>query len=493
MPHLFVGDFMATDLQVDRFAHVAALEPHGKEAAQKLTDLHDELSWLGAVDDAEHLQIADDAANLRDFDGLKRFVASGIPLNDVYESQHARVGRIIGWRNATALAPLMLTWLALAAASWAYHVQLQREPERLTDPFLVLWQDRFGMAMPTFAEIAVLSFALLFVVLALTIRAHRREAAANRTIAAVEKMADNALHALGLVLETSGARPPDNAKEWAEAASRILAETQQMIKAAVRDTARLAKDNADVAQSASERLTQLQQHGEELLKGVGKETQEVMLTLQRQSEQATTRVAEEAVRILRQAGEANRQLVEQQMTPLFQGFTTSLAEYRRDQETYSDSAARLAGGTANLATAASGLTDGVGAYTSVARSIDDKLASIGASQSALVGRIDEHSAGISSAAAVLHEVATLISGNMKSDMEALAQNVVRAGESLADTERSLSVTAASLEGTTRAMGTTAADLARAAAAVENAAKAIGAGTAPTRRRGFWSRLFGGRR
>ncbi|MEU8147469.1 hypothetical protein [Nonomuraea sp. NPDC048901] len=475
------------------FAHVAVLEPHGKQAAQKLTELHDELLRQGATGDAEHLRTADEAAQLRDFEGLKRFLATGIPLDEFYERQHGRVGRITGWRNAVALVPLMLTWLALAVASWAYHVQVQADPGRMTDPFLVLWQDRFnGMALPTFAETAVLSFVLLLVVLTLTIWAHRREAVANRTIAVVDKLADDALNVLGLAVDASTARPPDNAKDWAEAASRVLAETQQMIKTAARDTSRLAKNNADMAQSASERLTQLQQHGEEMLKGVGEETRQVMLTLQRQSEQITTRVGEEATQVLKQAGEANRQLVEQQMAPLFEGFKTSLAEYRLDQGTYRNSAAKLAGGAANLATAASGLAGGVDAYTMVARSIDEKLASIDATQIAFAGKIDEHSTGIRSAAAELHDVAKLVTGNMKSDMEALAQNVVNAGTSLAATERSLSATVRSLEAATRAMGTTAANLAAAAAAVEKAARTMSAGSAPAPRRRFWARLFGGR-
>ncbi len=484
---------MVTRSSASTFKHVADLEPHGNQAAQKLTDLHDELSRQGATSDAERLRTADEAARLRDFDGLQRFLASGIPLDELYERQHGRVGRIAGWRNAVALAPLMLTWLALAVASWAYHVQVQADPGRVTDPFLVLWQERFnGMAVPTFAETAVLSFLLLFVVLTLTIWAHRRETAANRTIALVDKLADEVLNALGLAVEAGTMRPPDNAKEWAEAASRVLAETQQMIKTAARDTSRLAKNNADLAQAANERLARLQQHGEEMLKGVGEETRQVMLVLQRQSEQITTRVGEEATQVLKQAGEANRQVVEQQMTPLFEGFKTSLAEYRLDQETYRDSAAKLAAGAAHLSTAASGLSGGVDAYTTVARSIDQKLASLDATQVAFAGKIDEHSTGIRSAAAELHDVAKLITGDMKSDMEALAQNVVKAGVSLAATERSLSATARSLEAATRAMGSTAADLAAAAAAVEMAARTMSAGSAPVRRRRFWARMFGGR-
>ncbi|MFD9942434.1 hypothetical protein ACFWYW_34355 [Nonomuraea sp. NPDC059023] len=483
---------MGAKPQIHTFALVAALEPDGEAAARELRELYGTLQKHRAPADAEQLKIADAAAGRRDFDALKRFIAAGIPLDDLAERQHARVGRIIGWRNASAVLPLMLTWLALAVASWAYYQQVTTKTDLVTQPFLVLWQGRFGdLSIPTFAETAMAAFVLLLAVLTLTIWARSAESAANRTIADVGLQADKALHALDRAVESNGVRAPDNAKEWAEAASLILSETQQMIKAAVRDTELVARKNAEITQSASEQLTQLQLRGEELLKGVGEETREVMLALQRKAEQTTTLVGQEATRVLQQAGEANRQLVEQQMKPLFEGFAQSLADYRRDQKTYSTSAAAVAGAASDLAGAAAGLASSVGAYTTIARSIDEKLATIGASQSEFSGRIATHSASITSAATSLNEVATLVTGDLKREIETLTQNVVKAGRSLAATERNLSATTGSLEAATRAMGSTAADLARAAASVEKAAKAISAG-AGVSGRGFWSRLFGGR-
>jgi hypothetical protein len=66
-----------------------------------------------------------------------------------------------------------------------------------------------------------------------------------------------------------------------EAAQRVLTETQRLITDAVRDTKALAERNNEISQTAKE---------------------------------------------------ANRKLIEEQMTPLFQGFRAALDAYRADQD-----------------------------------------------------------------------------------------------------------------------------------------------------------------
>lgn len=475
----------------DPFSHVRALEPHGPRAAEKLTALRDMLVRLGAPLDAERLLVVEKAAEERDFKLLDRFVTLGVPLHELGENRHGQVRRIVGWRNAAALLPLMITWMALAFASWDYQRMVQAHPKKITEPFLVLWQQRFDSVRPTFAETALVSFTLLFIVLILTMLAHRRESAANAEIAAATALADDALHDLGLTVVANDVRAPENAKEWAEAAQHVLTETQQLIKAALTDTTELAKRNNAIAQTASEQLGQLQVRAEELLKGVGKETREVMVALQRQSEQTTSRVGEEAIKVLQQAGEANRQLVEQQMTPLFTGFRESLADYRQDQEVYRASAAALAGGVTNLTSAAAGLASGVTSYTGIARAIDENLELIGTTQADLGKRIGTHSDGLAAATGELREVAELMAGDMRRDIEALTENVMKAGSTLVTAEESLASTGAALAATTRAIQAGASELASAAATVDRAADALArafADAPPSR--GFFARLFG---
>jgi ABC-type transporter Mla subunit MlaD len=197
--------------------------------------------------------------------------------------------------------------------------------------------------------------------------------------------------------------------------------------------------------------------------------------------------------VLRQAGEANRQLVEHQMTPLFTGFQESLADYRGDQEVYRSSAAALSGGVTDLTTAASGLAEGVGSYTGAARAIDEKLALIATTQTDLGERIGAHSADLTAATAELRGVAELMAGDMRRDIETLTRNVVDAGSSLGTVEKNLAATSTALVTTTRAIEAGAAELASAAAAVDRAAETLrrAAGTAPAGPRpGFWARLFG---
>ncbi|WP_157430393.1 hypothetical protein [Actinomadura macra] len=446
---------------------------HGGEAARKLATLWDELILLGAPDDAERLSIADDAARRRDFALLDRFVALGVTFYKLTEIQHARVRRIVGWRNATALLPLMITWIALAIASWDYHRTVSAHPDLTTQPFLVLWQRRFdGSPLPTFAETALLSFFLLLIVLSLTIWAHRLESSADGALARVNTLADDALYSLGLAVESSNVKAPDNAKEWAEAAQRVLTETQEMIRLAVRETEQLAKENTAISRSATERLEELQVHAKKLLEGVSKETGEVLSALQMQGEQTTTRVGAEATAVLQQAGEANRQLIDQQMVPLFTGFKEALADYRGDQEVYRASAAALSGGVTDLTSAAAGLAGGVGGYTKTAESIDERLKVIGTSQTDLVGKIAEHSEGLTTATAQLRGVAELMTGDMKGDMEALTRNVADAGASLVVIQRDLAATGTSLTAVTHTMQATASDLASAAASVARAATEV---------------------
>ncbi|QXJ21486.1 hypothetical protein AGRA3207_002345 [Actinomadura graeca] len=469
------------------FPHVAALGEHGGEAAGKLAELQEELLRLGAHDDAARLAAVDKAAGRRDLAMLGRYAAAGFTFHELAKVQHARVRRIVGWRNATALLPLMITWIALAVASWDYQRTVRAHPELTTQPFLVLWQRRFdGSPLPTFAETALLSFVLLLAVLALTVWAHRLESAANAELAEVGALADDALDHLGLTVESGDVKPPENAREWAEAAQRVLTETQEMIRLAVRDTARLAENNGAVSKAATDRLEELQVHAKKLLEGVSKETGEVLSALQMQGEQTTTRVGAEATAVLRQAGEANRQLIDQQMVPLFKGFKDALADYRGDQEVYRASAAALSGGVKDLTAAAAGLAGGVGGFTEAAASIDERLKVIGTSQTGLVDRIGEHSEGLAAATTELRGVAELVAGDMKGGLEELTRNVVDAGASLVAVQRDLAAAGTSLSAVTHTMQSTAADLASAAASVAMAATQIGkaAGAAPPRRSRF---------
>lgn len=61
-------------------------------------------------------------------------------------------------RNVMVLLPILLTWAALAEATNAYKKQIDKDPDAITQPFLLLWQRGFGgessFLAPTFSTVA---------------------------------------------------------------------------------------------------------------------------------------------------------------------------------------------------------------------------------------------------------------------------------------------------------------------------------------------------
>jgi hypothetical protein len=435
-----------------QFDAVATLGPHGREAADKLSSVHEELVRLGAPDDARRLLAVDRAARQRDFTALERLTSAEQSLDELSEIQHAGVRRLVFARNASALLPLLVTWFLLGWASLRYHQLLVAKPELSTEPFLALWQRRFdGALIPTFAETALAAFVLLAVILLLSWLAHVREGASGRVVAGMAAKVDDAMAALALAVQTSTVRPPLSAAEWAEAAQRVLAQTQSMISAAVADTAALAERNNEISKTAEATMTTLQGQAHELVAGLAKETTETLVAVRADNAQFIARTAEEAKIVLQQAGAANRQLVEQHMTPLFDGFRASLQEFRADQQVYRDSAAGLAGGVTELGRSAAVLASSAQTYTDIAGSIDKNLGLIQTTQSQFVTRVAEHSDNIATAAKALGDVAELLTGRMRGDLETLARSVVDAGAGFAAIDRHLALTSAALEQATREM------------------------------------------
>jgi hypothetical protein len=445
------------------FASVASLEPFGADAAEKLRAVHRELVDLGARRDAERLvATADRAAERRDFTSLERLVAREHSLAELSEIQHGRVRGVVGWRNAAALVPLVTTWLLLGWASMSY----QRLPgsDKRVKPFLLLWEERFGGAsIPAFSHAALTVCVLLFVVLVLTVWAHQLESALSRVFADVATKMDDALTALGLAVQTSIVRAPISpakwaeAAEWAEAAQRVLTETQRLITDAVRDTKALAERNNEISQTAKEAMAETQEQGRELVAGLAREVRETMAVAREDNAQLIARATEAAKDVLQQAGAANRKLVEEQMTPLFQGFRTALDAYRADQEVYRASAGELA-------TAAAVLAGNSESHAEVAGSIDKHLRLIEASQTDFVTQVTEISQSMTTAATAMAAATTLITGRLRGDLETLARNVVDAGTELAAIDRGLARTTAALDATTLAMERSAVNLAAATAA-----------------------------
>lgn len=475
------------------FENVAGWEPNGAAAADKLRRVYANLKAVGANADAERLLTLDRAAARRDYASLERMLAAEHPLDQLSEIAHAPARKLSGRRNALALAPLLFTWLFLGLATWHYHRLVQDKPAKSTQPFIMLWEQRFdGALVLTFTETAIVASATLLLLLVLTVRTHHAETTANRTVNRFRIQLDDAFAALAVAAETSGIRVPMSAEEWAAAAQRVLAETQRMLEAAVRDTRALAETNMALVAEGQAALTTLytegreaiqalQEQGQELVNGLARETLVTMVAVREENIQLIAGTADQAREVLQQAGAANRKLVEEQMTPLFEGFKESLRAYRDDHRTYQDSAARLAAGATELATAARRLGESVDTYATTGASIDRHLAHLDGSQSALVAGITENSRAMTTAASAMDRATETMSGSLRTDLETLAGNVVAASNRLAQVDGDLVTTGSALEVTTRALLATANSLDRVATDLAG----VAAGLAEASGRGGW--------
>lgn len=94
-------------------------------------------------------------------------------------------------RNLLIFAPIAVTWFGLSTASDAYMRVLESDPDLVTQPFLLLWQQGFGGTTPlTFGRLALIDAALILIVIGLSIVLHTqqdaREDAADAGVLALE-------------------------------------------------------------------------------------------------------------------------------------------------------------------------------------------------------------------------------------------------------------------------------------------------------------------
>lgn len=155
--------FDLTDLQKQDSALASKVETFLKEAdEQGATEGVQRLALVGklygklTVDDAYQM-INPDAF-------LAEISAAWINKSNIKKWQHAR--------SILSLLPLILTWIGLFLASSAYQQYGVTHPGDLSQPFLQLWQNNFYgvrvfgfIPVPTFAEVAILDFLVLFCLL----------------------------------------------------------------------------------------------------------------------------------------------------------------------------------------------------------------------------------------------------------------------------------------------------------------------------------------
>lgn len=141
-------------------------------------------------------------------------------------------------RQVLVLVPILLTWYALYEATRAYSRFIDNNPDQVTKPFLLLWQQRFGGELtgwsPTFSTVAVIDAVIIFAIILLTFYAHgRKEAREDRIAETAEKFQtdlDNVLAGATVALAADrGNRPAQLARNVERLADRFDRNSQELL------------------------------------------------------------------------------------------------------------------------------------------------------------------------------------------------------------------------------------------------------------------------
>ena len=141
-------------------------------------------------------------------------------------------------RNVLVLMPIFLTWFALFDASRAYATFIQKNPDEVRKPFLLLWQLGFGGEAspfsPTFSTVAIIDAMLIGLIIALTFYAHgRREARDEKIDLTADNFQadlDNLLAEASVLLASDrGSRPERLARSVERLAERFERNSQELL------------------------------------------------------------------------------------------------------------------------------------------------------------------------------------------------------------------------------------------------------------------------
>lgn len=361
------------------------------DLADELELLEAALAGAGASAAAKRLSLVAQRFNALQPDVLYTWMDPRRITAELDDALGQRARALSGWRNLVALAPLIVTWLALLLAANAYQAEIQaavraRDFNLANTPFLVLWQQGFGHPNPftTFAWVAFIDVVLLLGVATLTYLAQRADGAADLRTRRLATRVDDALSRLALLAVRDEATVPRGAspQDWA----RVV---QTTIKQAM-------AESKEVTEKARQVIEAVGQSNEALLKS---ELRPMIVTL--------------------------RQSVND--------FKGELANWQRSVSSVGRTIQQIGGAAGNVATAADRLADSSEQYGRTGAAIEGHLRELNATQQQFVGRVEQAAADMAAAAGAVQRLATQIDDEM-------AQNLVDASHKLQQTDNQLSVT-----------------------------------------------------
>jgi len=233
-----------------RTAHVhdATLPAERGDIARSLTDI---ANSLDGVDDRAAERMRTLARAITTDDGRQRWsevdlrrafnterLAYALALEHEGSYAHSRIATADRIRNVLVLAPILLTWFALAEASRAYAAYIELNPDEVRQPFLLLWERGFGgqasLFAPSFSVVALIDAVLIAIIIALTFYAHgRREARESKVDLTAERFQadiDNALAEASVALAVDrGSRPALLARNVERLVDRFDQNSQELL------------------------------------------------------------------------------------------------------------------------------------------------------------------------------------------------------------------------------------------------------------------------
>lgn len=303
---------MTVEESMDEFSNLRKRldMPAHEPVLLELADIANELDKVNAKDAARRVRQLDSFAAALPPETLPRLVDSSSALDELEETLGKRAASLGLARNIFALLPLLLTWFSLWQATSAYHAQIQADPQKVYQPFLLLWEGRFGGRLaglwPTFSQTAMLDLGLLLVVVLLTWCVQRTDDDVRKRGRQLVARLDAGVITLVAALGEVYANVSKNPGEWA-------AEVERVINKAMSETRALSKLNATALEAAKEAIASAAQRHHDLVHDLGHEVREALQKMREANEQIVHVAAEEARNIFVQANDAHQTLAKKSL------------------------------------------------------------------------------------------------------------------------------------------------------------------------------------
>lgn len=232
------------------------ISKNNKKLADNLVLVKKRLEQSGAKAAAKRIDTVASQPDVIYPELVQQWIDPGRTLSELEESLGKRARLLSAIRNALALAPLIVTWLTLSWASGQYQaviaaaqpllqsndpVTAQRAQNLITTPFLVLWERGFNTGTVfTFSHTAFLDFALLSMLVLLTVAASAADGRAHARAEALVAEVDDVIVPLGE--EVRRHRIPVNPQDWAQVVRDTIKSAMDDVESVMNTTQSVVKD-----------------------------------------------------------------------------------------------------------------------------------------------------------------------------------------------------------------------------------------------------------